>query len=486
MKSLTELITGRTDITVYGNQEILILDIQQDSRLVKSGSLFVAQKGLLSDGHSFIDQAIDKGAVAILCESEPSKKVDGICYVMTRSIKEILPDILNYYFDNPSQKCKLVGITGTNGKTTAATLCYHLFESLGYKSGLISTVTNRIHDKEIPSTHTTPDIISLYKLLNAMIEEQCSHVFMEVSSHAIDQGRIGGLYFTGGVFTNITHDHLDYHNTFSNYINTKKLFFDQLDKTSFALTNIDDIHGEVMLQNTKAIKYTYAIRTLADYKFKIIENSFMGLHLKYNAHEWYSRLIGEFNAYNLLAVLSIALLLGEDEADILEKLSMQKSVAGRFEWIRNEQNGKVGIVDYAHTPDAVEKVLDNILMLRKSEQQIITVIGCGGNRDVTKRPEMAKIAVKKSDKVILTSDNPRDEDPLLIIADMEAGIDESMKSKYLIIEDREQAIKTACMISKQNDIILLAGKGHESYQEIKGKKYPFDDKEKLKTYLFKI
>jgi len=486
LKSLTELLTGRTDITVYGNQEILILDIQQDSRLVKSGSLFVAQKGLLADGHSFIDQAIEKGAVAILCESEPSKKVDGICFVVTSSINGVLPDILNHYFDSPSQKCKLIGITGTNGKTTTATLCYHLFESLGYKSGLISTVTNRIHDKEIPSTHTTPDIISLYKLLNAMIEEQCSHVFMEVSSHAIDQGRIGGLYFTGGVFTNITHDHLDYHKTFSNYINTKKLFFDQLDKTAFALTNIDDIHGEVMLQNTKASKYTYAIRTLADYKFKIIENSFIGLHLKYNNHEWYSRLIGEFNAYNLLAVLSIALLLGEDEADILEKLSMQKSVAGRFEWIRNEQNGKVGIVDYAHTPDAVEKVLDNISVLRKGEQQIITVIGCGGNRDVTKRPEMARIAVEKSDKVILTSDNPRDEDPLLIIADMEAGIDESKKSKYLIIEDRDQAIKTACMISKQNDIILLAGKGHESYQEIKGKKYPFDDKEKLKTYLFKI
>ncbi|MBK9961840.1 MAG: UDP-N-acetylmuramoyl-L-alanyl-D-glutamate--2,6-diaminopimelate ligase [Saprospiraceae bacterium] len=486
MKSLSQILPQSGEYQIFGTSDHTVGGFSSDSREVGSGVMFVARKGLVVDGHAFIPEVIDKGVKVILCEELPIEIKTDVCYVRCANLLDTLTHLLNKFYDYPSDQLKLIGITGTNGKTTTATLCYELFKSLGYKTGLISTVINRIHLDEEWATHTTPDIIKLYSLLDRMVKEGCSYVFMEVSSHALDQNRIAGLNFSGAVFTNLTHDHLDYHKTFDSYIKAKKKFFDGLSKASFALINSDDIHGQIMVQNCKAKIYTYALRGIADFKIKVLENNLHGLHLKYKHIEWFSRLVGVFNGYNLAAVLGVAILLGEDENQVLQKMSDLKSVDGRFDWMRNESDGRVGIVDYAHTPDAVEKILSNIQELRKTNQKIITVIGCGGNRDRDKRPEMARIATELSDQLILTSDNPRDEDPADIIRQMETGISDDNFHKYLIVIDREQAIKTACSLSQKGDIILLAGKGHEKYQEIKGVKTFFDDKEKLRKYLLNI
>lgn len=483
MKKLADIIRNTQGLQVIGDLNVWLSDFCLDSRKVVPDSLFVAKKGTSQDGHHFIEAAIKQGAKAILCETMPAVLAPEVCYIRSEEIDVTLASILNEAFHFPSENIELIGVTGTNGKTTTTTLLFNLFENLGYRCGLISTVQNKIHDLILESTHTTPDIISLYKLLSQMVDRSCKFVFMEVSSHAIDQKRIQGLKFKGAVFTNITHDHLDYHLSFKNYINVKKKFFDDLDKSSFALVNRDDIHGEVMLQNTKAKKYRFGIQNMADYKAKILDNSLYGLHLKINQQEVHCRLIGEFNAYNILCVYAVAELLGIVPDEFITELSALQSVDGRFELIHDEKTKKTGIVDYAHTPDALEKILQTIQKIKKPEQSIITIIGCGGNRDKSKRPKMAAIAIELSDKVIFTADNPRDEDPEDILKDMKAGVEVKDSSKFISIIDREQAIKTACLLSKHSDIILVAGKGHEKYQEVKGKKFPFDDKEKLKTFL---
>ncbi len=483
MKKLADIIRNTQGLQVIGDLNVWLSDFCLDSRKVVPDSLFVAKKGTSQDGHHFIEAAIKQGAKAILCETMPAVLAPEVCYIRSEEIDVTLASILNEAFHFPSENIELIGVTGTNGKTTTTTLLFNLFENLGYRCGLISTVQNKIHDLILESTHTTPDIISLYKLLSQMVDRSCKFVFMEVSSHAIDQKRIQGLKFKGAVFTNITHDHLDYHLSFKNYINVKKKFFDDLDKSSFALVNRDDIHGEVMLQNTKARKYRFGIQNMADYKAKILDNSLYGLHLKINQQEVHCRLIGEFNAYNILCVYAVAELVGIAPDEFITELSALQSVDGRFELIHDEKTKKTGIVDYAHTPDALEKILQTIQKIKKPEQSIITIVGCGGNRDKSKRPKMAAIAIELSDKVIFTADNPRDEDPEDILKDMKAGVEVKDSSKFISIIDREQAIKTACLLSKHSDIILVAGKGHEKYQEIKGKKFPFDDKEKLKTFL---
>ncbi len=483
MKKLADIIRNTQGLQVIGDLNVWLSDFCLDSRKVVPDSLFVAKKGTSQDGHHFIEAAIKQGAKAILCETMPAVLAPEVCYIRSEEIDVTLASILNEAYHFPSENIELIGVTGTNGKTTTTTLLFNLFENLGYRCGLISTVQNKIHDLILESTHTTPDIISLYKLLSQMVDRSCKFVFMEVSSHAIDQKRIQGLKFKGAVFTNITHDHLDYHLSFKNYINVKKKFFDDLDKSSFALVNRDDIHGEVMLQNTKAKKYRFGIQNMADYKAKILDNSLYGLHLKINQQEVHCRLIGEFNAYNILCVYAVAELLGIAPDEFITELSALQSVDGRFELIHDEKTKKTGIVDYAHTPDALEKILQTIQKIKKPEQSIITIVGCGGNRDKSKRPKMAAIAIELSDKVIFTADNPRDEDPEDILKDMKAGVEVKDSSKFISIIDREQAIKTACLLSKHSDIILVAGKGHEKYQEVKGKKFPFDDKEKLKTFL---
>ncbi|MEO6189372.1 MAG: UDP-N-acetylmuramoyl-L-alanyl-D-glutamate--2,6-diaminopimelate ligase [Saprospiraceae bacterium] len=483
MKKLAEIIRKSSELTIVGDEQVEIRDFCLDSRQAIEGSLFVAKKGLLYDGHLFIISAIANGAQCILCEYMPEEFSHGVCYVITAKLNLVLSELLNEFYEYPSNEIILIGITGTNGKTTTASLLFEMFESLGYKCGLISTVQNRIHEVTYESTHTTPDIVSLYKMIYQMKIQGCSHVFMEVSSHAIDQERILGLNYTGGVFTNITHDHLDYHHTFKNYINAKKKFFDILSKDAFALFNMDDVNGAIMVQNTLARKLSYGILNMADYKAKILDNNLYGLQLKINQHEIHTRLIGEFNAYNLLAVYAVADQLGIHIDEILLQLSTLHSVEGRFDWIQNGSNKKIGIVDYAHTPDALEKILQTLRKIKSPKQSIITVVGCGGNRDKSKRPKMAVIAVELSEKVIFTADNPRDEDPEEIIKEMEAGVVNLNSHKHISITDREQAIKTACLLSNFSDIILVAGKGHEKYQEIKGKKFPFDDKEKLKTFL---
>jgi UDP-N-acetylmuramoyl-L-alanyl-D-glutamate--2,6-diaminopimelate ligase len=482
---MTELkdILYKVHITsTSGDMGANVKSICFDSRKVKPGSLFVAVKGTLSDGHSFIEKAVNLGASVIVAEKLPENISDKVTYVTVKNSAHALGVIAANFFDNPSHKIKLVGVTGTNGKTTVVTLLFKLFNSLGHRSGMLSTVVNKIVDKEIPSTHTTPDPIQLNELLVQMLEAKCTHCFMEVSSHAIDQERVGGLKFIGGIFTNITHDHLDYHKTFENYIKAKKKYFDELSSDAFALVNADDKRGMVMLQNTKAKKQSFGLKKMVDFKGKIITNSIEGLEMEIGGKTVWFKLIGDFNAYNLLAVYGAAMLLEEESDEILTHLSAMQGAPGRFELVRPGSK-IIAIVDYAHTPDALKNVLETIAHFRTGTEQVITVVGCGGNRDKTKRPLMASIACRFSDKVVITSDNPRDEDPQEIIREMKTGIGPTETKKTVIMADREEAIKTAIMLAKEKDIILVAGKGHEAYQEIKGVKYPFDDKEVVERML---
>ncbi|MCR6719196.1 MAG: UDP-N-acetylmuramoyl-L-alanyl-D-glutamate--2,6-diaminopimelate ligase [Chitinophagaceae bacterium] len=463
--------------SVSGNTATEITDVQIDSRQVKAGCLFIAVKGVATDGHAFIEKAINAGAAAVICEKMPAQLTNSVVYVQVENSAAAAGEAAHNFFGHPSEKMKLVGVTGTNGKTTIATLLYKLFTSLGYTTGLISTVENRIGEKILPATHTTPDPVQLNRLLRDMKDAGCSHVFMEVSSHALHQHRVTGLRFSGALFSNITHDHLDYHKTFDEYIRVKKSFFDQLDSEAFAISNADDKRGIVMLQNTAAKKHMYSLRTLADFKGKLMENTLAGLLMQVNDQEVHFRLIGEFNAYNLLAVYGAAICLGEDKQDVLLHLSKLTGAEGRFDYIISPKDFVIAIVDYAHTPDALLNVLATIQKLRKGNEQVITVVGCGGDRDKTKRPVMAAAAVEHSDKTILTSDNPRTEDPVQIIRDMEAGLQASARRKFLSITDRKEAIRTAITLAQPNDIVLIAGKGHEKYQEINGVRHHFDDKE---------
>ncbi|MFL5753036.1 MAG: UDP-N-acetylmuramoyl-L-alanyl-D-glutamate--2,6-diaminopimelate ligase [Bacteroidia bacterium] len=482
MKLLTDILYKAGLVEISGTTNIAVSAIAFDSRKVKKDSLFVATRGTAVDGHDFIPQAITLGAIAIVCEEFPGEKAEGVTYVKVKDSSYALGLIAANFYDNPSQKLKLVGVTGTNGKTTTVTLLFSLFRSLGYSVGLLSTVKNRINNEIVPATHTTPDAIALNELLNTMVEKGCQYAFMEVSSHAVVQHRIAGVQFAGGVFTNITHDHLDYHKTFDEYIKAKKSFFDQLSDEAFALTNKDDANGMVMLQNTKATKVTYAIRSIADHKCRVMENHLHGLLLNIDGQELWVKLIGSFNAYNVLAVYATAVLLKQDKTNVLTAISMLNPVEGRFQHMKSE-SGVIGIVDYAHTPDALKNVLETIKNIRTGNEQVITLVGCGGDRDATKRPIMAGIACQLSNKVILTSDNPRSEDPEEILNQMQKGLDPVEMRKVLRIADRKEAIKTACSLAKPGDIILLAGKGHETYQEIKGVKYPFDDYEILKEII---
>ncbi len=482
MAELKDILYKVHITSTSGNMSIEVKGICFDSRKVQPGFLFVAVKGTQSDGHTFIEKAVTLGAIAIVAEKLPELISDAITYVTVKDSAKAIGIIASNFYGNPSAKLKLVGVTGTNGKTTVATLLFKLFTALGYRCGMLSTVVNNIVDKQIPSTHTTPDPIQINELLVQMLNEKCTHCFMEVSSHAVAQGRIEGLNFTGGLFTNITHDHLDYHHTFESYIRAKKGFFDGLSSDAFALVNIDDKRGMVMLQNCKAKKHTYALKKMADFKAKIITNSIEGLELEIGERNVWFRLIGDFNAYNLLTVYGAASLLSEDSETVLMKLSALTGASGRFELIMPGSKF-TAIVDYAHTPDAVKNILETIEHFRSGIEQVITVIGCGGDRDRTKRPLMAAIACKYSNKVIFTSDNPRSEDPMEIIKEMQTGVGPTDAKKTLVMIDREEAIKMACMLAKEKDIILVAGKGHENYQEIKGVKHPFDDKEVLSRML---
>lgn len=482
MAELKNILYKVSLTSTYGNMGAEVKGVCFDSRNVKPNFLFVAVKGTLSDGHEYISRAVAGGATIIVCEKLPETINEAITYITVKNSAQALGIIASNFYSNPSEKLKLVGVTGTNGKTTVATLLFKLFNSLGHPAGLLSTVENRIIDQVIPSTHTTPDPVQLNELLKEMADAGCTHAFIEVSSHAVDQDRVAGLKFAGGVFTNITHDHLDYHKTFENYIKAKKKFFDELNHDAFALVNADDKRGMVMLQNTKAKKQSFGLKKMVDFKGKIITNSIEGLELDIAGKNVWFKLIGDFNAYNLLAVYGVAILLGEDSDSVLTHLSAMKGAVGRFELVM--PGSKVtAIVDYAHTPDALKNVLDTIAQFRTGNEQVITVVGCGGNRDKTKRPLMASIACRLSDKVVLTSDNPRDEDPMEIIKEMQSGIMPTEARKTLVMADREEAIKTACMMAKENDIILVAGKGHETYQEIKGVKYPFDDHEVVERML---
>ena len=455
-------------------------DITIDSREVKAGSCFVAVRGVNSDGHQYIPMAIEKGASVIVCEEFPADLPEGITFIQVENTAEALGFMAHQFYGNPSEKIKLIGITGTNGKTTIATLLFKLFRSLDFDCGLISTVQNQVREKILPATHTTPDAVSLNKLLKQMVDEGCTHVFMECSSHAIHQHRITGLHFTGAIFSNITHDHLDYHKTFNEYIRVKKSFFDHLPADAFAISNLDDKRGTVMLQNTPADKFYYSLRSISDFKGRIIDSSLSGLHMSVNEQEVHFRLIGEFNAYNLLAVYATAICLGEDRQEILRILSSLTGAEGRFEYIVSGKERIIGIVDYAHTPDALQNVLSTIKKLRSGGERIISVVGCGGDRDRAKRPLMAEVACELSDKAIFTSDNPRSEDPAAIIREMEEKLNVNAKRKVISIVDRREAIKTAVTLAREEDIILVAGKGHEKYQEIGGQKLPFDDKEILR------
>jgi len=463
--------------SVSGSTEVEITDVQTDSRKVKQGTAFVAVKGVAADGHAFIEKAVEAGAAAIVCEQLPGTLKEGVVYLQVQNSGAAAAWMAHNLYGQPSEKLKLVGVTGTNGKTTIATLLYKLFTSLGYTCGLISTVENRIGAEIVPATHTTPDAVSLNQLLAQMLQSGCSHVFMEVSSHALHQHRVTGLQFAGGIFSNITHDHLDYHKTFDEYIRVKKSFFDGLPSSAFAISNADDKRGVVMLQNTAAHKYLYSLRTLAEFKGKIMENSLSGLAMTINDQEVHFRLIGEFNAYNLLAVYAAATCLGEEKSEVLRHLSVLTGAEGRFDYIVSPKERIIAIVDYAHTPDALLNVLATINKLKQGYEQVIAVVGCGGDRDKTKRPVMAAAAVEHSDKAIFTSDNPRSEDPAQIIKDMEEGLPAAARRKYIAITDRQEAIRTAISLAKPEDIILIAGKGHEKYQEIKGVKHHFDDKE---------
>ena len=483
MKKLQDLRTNVSVLEIKGDPNPMVQKLTLDSRQAEQGSLFAALKGYQTDGHQFMDKAIANGATVILLETLPENLDPKVTYVQVANSAEALGWLASNFYNRPSEKLKLVGVTGTNGKTTTVTLLYNLFQALGYKCGLLSTVENRIGQQVVAATHTTPDSIAINALLAEMVEVGCDYAFMEVSSHAAEQRRIAGLQFAGAIFTNISHDHLDYHKTFDNYIKAKKSFFDILQKNAFALVNIDDKRGEVMVQNTKANVYRYSLHRLTDFKAKILDNSLLGLHLDINGQDFHGRLIGEFNAYNLLAVYAAAVLLGQNKDEALVALSNVNTAEGRFDYIFDQKRQILGIVDYAHTPDALEKVLETIRQLRQASSKVITVVGCGGDRDKTKRPEMAKIACNLSEQVILTSDNPRTEQPEAILADMEAGVPKDAASKVLTIVDRKQAIRTACKLAQSGDIILVAGKGHEKYQEIQGVKHPFDDKKILKNEL---
>ena len=483
---IKDIIVNCNLLELIGDKDVDITKVSFDSRAVEPGTMFFAVRGTQTDGHDYIDKALEKGAVAIVCEKLPKVLKEGVTYIRVDDSGYVLGVGAANFYGNPSKSLKLTGVTGTNGKTTIATLLYRLFTDAGYACGLLSTIENIIDHEVIPSTHTTPDPVELNALLRKMVDRQCEYAFMEVSSHAIDQNRIAGLHFAGGIFTNLTHDHLDYHKTMANYRNAKKKFFDNLPANAFALTNLDDNNGAVMLQNTTARKMSYALKHDADFKGIVLESHFDGMLMKVNDKEMFTRLVGGFNASNILAIYGAAIMLGFDKDELLVEISKMRGANGRFDMVHSD-SGIVGIVDYAHTPDALENVLKTInevkSQLPTANCQLITVVGCGGNRDTTKRPEMASVAVKLSDKVILTSDNPRDEDPDEIIRQMKAGIAPDEMRKVLSITDRREAIRTAVALANKSDIILLAGKGHEDYQIIKGEKRHFDDKEELSQAL---
>jgi UDP-N-acetylmuramoyl-L-alanyl-D-glutamate--2,6-diaminopimelate ligase len=479
VKLLSDILYRVRMVQVTGGTNVAIEHISIDSRTIRPMSVFVAISGTLTDGHQFIDQCIRQGAVAIVCERMPEQLQNGVTYIQVQDSSEALGYIACNYYDNPSEKIKIVAVTGTNGKTTTATLLYRLFRAMGHKTGLLSTVVNKINDQALASTHTTPNAIALNELLGRMVEAGCTHCFMEASSHALHQNRLTGIRLTGALFTNITHDHLDYHGTFNEYIKAKKKLFDQLPAQAFAITNSDSKYGDIMLDHCKAKHKSYALKTMADYKARILENSFDGLHMQLDGKEVYTRLIGSFNAYNLLLVYATGVELGIDKDLLMTTLSGLEAPEGRFEYVRSN-SGIIGIVDYAHTPDALDNVLSTLHDIRKGDQNIITLIGCGGDRDKTKRPEMARIAFENSNRTILTSDNPRSENPEDILKDMQSGLRAEQLAQCLSLVDRKEAIKMACVLAQPGDIILVAGKGHEKYQEIAGVKHDFDDYQTLK------
>ena len=476
---LSDILKG-IDAKVQG-PDVEVKDIQFDSRKVSAGTMFVAQRGTKVDGHAFIGASVEKGASAVVCEHLPNEQSSGVAYVEVADSSKALGLMAANYYGHPSEALKLVGITGTNGKTTTVTLLHRMFCELGYHVGLISTIVNKIGEEELPTGHTTPDSLELNQLLRRMVDAGCEYCFMEVSSHAVVQERIAGLRFAGGIFSNITHDHLDFHKTMANYINAKKGFFDMLPKDAWALVNVDDRNGMVMVQNTKAGVHTYGMQHAADIHCKILESTFEGMHLEVNGKELWCRLVGRFNAYNLMAIYGAAVLCGADEGEALRLLSNLEAAPGRFQYVSGR--GITAIVDYAHTPDALQNVIETIDGIRRPAQSLITVVGCGGDRDRTKRPEMAKIAAEGSDKVVLTSDNPRTESPDAILDEMEAGLDPMQLCRCVRITDRRQAIRTACMMAKEGDIVLVAGKGHEKYQEVNGVRTHFDDVEELEKEL---
>jgi UDP-N-acetylmuramoyl-L-alanyl-D-glutamate--2,6-diaminopimelate ligase len=485
LKLVKDILYKVAVTAIQGSTNLLVGNLEFDSRKVKPSSIFVAQKGMVFDGHKFIDKAIELGATVIVCQEFPENILENITYVQVKNSDEALALMASNFYDNPSSKLKLVGVTGTNGKTTIASLLYKLFQKAGFKSGLLSTVKILVDNQQYEATHTTPNSLIINKYLNEMVDAGVDYCFMEVSSHGIHQKRTLGLEFVGGVFTNLTHDHLDYHNTFKEYRDVKKAFFDSLPKSAFALVNIDDKNGDVMLQNTKAKKYSYALKTMADYKAKILENQFSGLLLNINGSEVWTKLTGSFNAYNLLAVYGVADLLGLQSTEALTIISELESVSGRFQHLTSK-DGVTAIIDYAHTPDALKNVLETINDIRTGNEQVITVVGCGGDRDKAKRPVMGRIASQLSTQVIFTSDNPRSEDPQVILNEIEGGVEPQNFKKTLSILDREQAIKTATKLAKKGDIILIAGKGHETYQEVKGVRAHFDDLEKITALLKEI
>ncbi len=486
MKNLKDILNKVSLNSVFGNLDIAISCIEFDSRNVKKNDVFVALKGTLVDGHKYISKAIDLGATVIVCESLPNNKLANVTYVQVSDTNLALAIMSANYYNNPSLNLQLVGVTGTNGKTTIASLLYQQFKNAGYKVGLLSTVKIMVDNKEFKATHTTPDSLSINYYLSLMNDAGVEYCFMEVSSHGIDQKRTSGLNFKGGIFTNLSHDHLDYHETFAEYRDVKKRFFDELPKTAFALTNIDDKNGELMLQNTKAKKVSYALKAYADYKVQILENQFSGLLLKINNTELWSKLIGDFNAYNILAIYAASDLLGLDQNENLRLISLLENVSGRFEYVISKEQHITAIVDYAHTPDALKNILQTINSIRTGKEQLFTVVGCGGDRDKTKRPKMAHIASALSTKTIFTNDNPRTEDPEQIIQDMEKGVLSENFNRTLSISNRAQAIKTACQMANTNDIILIAGKGHETYQEVNGLRTNFDDMKIVKELLKKL
>lgn len=482
MQLLKDILYGCRLQEVHGSTNTAIEHISNDSRDVLPFTLFFAIPGTVADGHDFIEKAIANGAVAVVCERLPETLVEEVTYVRVDDAAKSLGLCAANYFDHPSEKVKVIGVTGTNGKTTCVSLLYKLFRLLNRPTGLLSTVVNKINDRQIPATHTTPDAISLQRLLREMADHGIEYCFMEASSHAIHQHRVTGLKFAGGVFTNISRDHLDYHGTFNNYIKAKKGLFDMLPSSAFALINNDDNHSEVMVQNCKGRTRTFGLKTMADYRAKVLENQFSGLHLLLDGKDLYTKLIGGFNAYNLLVVYGVAIELGMDQLDVLTSMSMLNTVDGRFQYIKSGLD-VTAIIDYAHTPDALENVLSTIQDIRSGNEQVIVVVGCGGDRDKGKRPEMARIAAQYGDRIILTSDNPRTESPEAIIADMQTGLDPVARKKCFSITDRKEAIRMACSIAESNDIILVAGKGHEKYQEINGEKLPFDDLEIVREAL---